>query len=99
MSRFLVIRANLIEAKINQVKKTILVNRSTYRTFTTAQWEQLSSKLEDWKKSLADILQVIANAKLIAQHSNLNVNNAASSTVVVVDGVNGVNSQEEVSGS
>ncbi|GBC09284.1 hypothetical protein RclHR1_08740004 [Rhizophagus clarus] len=91
-----VIRANLIEAKINQVKKTILVNRSTYRTFTMEQWKQLSSKLEGWKKSLVDILQVIANAKLIAQHSNLNVNNAASSAVVVVDGVNG---QEEVSGS
>lgn len=92
----LVIRANLIEAKINQVKKTILVNRSTYRTFTMEQWKQLSAKLEGWKKSLVDILQVIANAKLIAQHSNLNVNNAASSAVVVVDGVNG---QEEVSGS
>ncbi|RIA89008.1 hypothetical protein C1645_773446 [Glomus cerebriforme] len=92
-----VIRANLIEAKINQVKKTILVNRSTYRTFTMDQWEQLSSKLEGWKRSLTDILQVIANAKLIAQHSsNLNVNNAANSTVVVADGVNG---QEEVSGS
>ncbi|RGB31667.1 hypothetical protein C1646_626875, partial [Rhizophagus diaphanus] len=91
-----VIRANLIEAKINQVKKTILVNRSTYRTFTMEQWKQLSTKLEGWKKSLVDILQVIANAKLIAQHSNLNVNNAASSAVVVVDGVNG---QEEVSGS
>ncbi|CAB4394595.1 PCI-domain-containing protein [Rhizophagus irregularis] len=91
-----VIRANLIEAKINQVKKTILVNRSTYRTFTMEQWKQLSAKLEGWKKSLVDILQVIANAKLIAQHSNLNVNNAASSAVVVVDGVNG---QEEVSGS
>jgi len=89
-----VIRANLIEAKINQVKKTILVNRSTYRTFTMDQWKQLSSKLEGWKKSLTDILQVIANAKLIAQHSNLN--NAASSAVVVVDGVNG---QEEISGS
>lgn len=92
----LVIRANLIEAKINQVKKTILVNRSTYRTFTMDQWKQLSTKLEGWKKSLVDILQVIANAKLIAQHTNLNVNNAASSAVVVVDGVN---SQEEVSGS
>jgi hypothetical protein len=92
----LVIRANLIEAKINQVKKTILVNRSTYRTFTMDQWKQLSSKLESWKNSLTDILQVIANAKLIAQHSNLNVNNAASSAVVVVDGVSG---QEEVPGS
>lgn len=91
-----VIRANLIEAKINQVKKKILVNRSTYRTFTTAQWQQLSSKLDSWKQSLTDILQVIANAKLIAQPSNLNSNNAASSAVVVVDSVNG---QEEASGS
>ncbi|KAG9292687.1 hypothetical protein G9A89_008274 [Geosiphon pyriformis] len=65
-----VIRANLMEAKINQVQKTIFVNRTTYRTFTMAQWQQLSSKFEGWRESLDDILQVIANAKLIAQNPN-----------------------------
>ncbi|RIB22426.1 hypothetical protein C2G38_2173976 [Gigaspora rosea] len=89
-----VIRAHLIEAKVNQVRKTILVNRSTYRTFTMNQWQQLSDKLDGWKQSLADILQVIANAKLIAQHSNVNANVASSSAVVVIEGTGG---QEEES--
>ncbi|CAG8719918.1 15539_t:CDS:2, partial [Acaulospora morrowiae] len=78
-----VIRANLIEAKVNQVRKTILVNRSTYRTFTMEQWQQLSDKLEGWRQSLTDILQVIANAKLIAQNSNVSANIASGSSVVV----------------
>ncbi|CAG8478162.1 10794_t:CDS:2 [Diversispora eburnea] len=85
-----------IDAKINQVRKTILVNRSTYRTFTKEQWQQLSSKLDGWRQSLTDILQVIANAKLITQHSNVNAN-VESGSVVVVDGVNG--QEEEGSGN
>ncbi|GJJ72594.1 translation initiation factor 3 subunit M [Entomortierella parvispora] len=59
-----VIRAGLVEAKLNQVSKVVIINRSIYRTFGTAQWQQLSQRLSSWKQSLADILQVIANAKL-----------------------------------
>lgn len=59
-----VIRAGLVEAKLNQVSKVVVVNRSIYRTFGTAQWQQLSQRLNGWKQSLAEILQVVANAKL-----------------------------------
>jgi len=59
-----VIRAGLVEAKLNQVSKVVVVNRSIYRTFGTAQWQQLSQRLSGWKQSLAEILQVVANAKL-----------------------------------
>ncbi|KAG0044602.1 hypothetical protein BGZ83_010176 [Gryganskiella cystojenkinii] len=59
-----VIRAGLVEAKLNQVSKVVVINRSIYRTFGSAQWQQLSQRLNGWKQSLADILQVIANAKL-----------------------------------
>ncbi|CAH1759899.1 11913_t:CDS:2 [Entrophospora sp. SA101] len=97
-----VIRANLMEARINQLHKAIFINRSTYRTFTTAEWEKLSNKLEGWKQSLADILQVIANAKLIRQNSNSNANLPTTitnnATVVVTDGANNVNNvQEDIS--
>ncbi|KAJ3037402.1 hypothetical protein HDV00_001709 [Rhizophlyctis rosea] len=61
-----VIRAGLIDAKMNQLKKTVVVSRSTHRVFTEAQWRQLSDKLASWKNNLKDVLQVIANAKLIA---------------------------------
>ena len=54
---------------------------------------QLADRLAGWQESLADILQVVANAKLIAQHANVNANMAASSPMVVTE--NNVNGQEE----
>ncbi|KAI9315157.1 hypothetical protein BX666DRAFT_1959766 [Dichotomocladium elegans] len=61
-----VIRAGLVEAKLNQLNKTVLVHRSIYRVFGKEQWQQLSSRLNTWKESLNEILAVIGNAKLIA---------------------------------
>jgi len=75
-----VIRAGLVEAKLNQVSKVVIISRSIYRTFGTAQWQQLSQRLNGWKQSLADILQVIANAKLTT--------GAAVSTAVITSNVN-----------
>ncbi|KAG0308669.1 hypothetical protein BGZ98_007241 [Dissophora globulifera] len=75
-----VIRAGLVEAKLNQVSKVVTINRSIYRTFGTAQWQQLSQRLHGWKQSLAEILQVIANAKLTT--------GAAVSTAVITNNVN-----------
>ncbi|KAJ3285724.1 hypothetical protein HK104_009360 [Borealophlyctis nickersoniae] len=60
-----VIRAGLIDAKMNQLKKTVVVSRSTHRVFSDAQWQQLSDKLAAWRTNLKEVLQVIANAKLI----------------------------------
>ncbi|KAF9199568.1 hypothetical protein BGZ49_010289 [Haplosporangium sp. Z 27] len=75
-----VIRAGLVEAKLNQVSKVVIINRSIYRTFGTAQWQQLSQRLNGWKQSLAEILQVIANAKLTT--------GAAVSTAVITNNIN-----------
>ncbi|KAF9966706.1 hypothetical protein BGZ70_001541 [Mortierella alpina] len=75
-----VIRAGLVEAKLNQVSKVVIISRSIYRTFGNAQWQQLSLRLNGWKQSLADILQVIANAKLTT--------GAAVSTAVITSNVN-----------
>ncbi|KAF9356145.1 hypothetical protein BGX26_005656 [Mortierella sp. AD094] len=75
-----VIRAGLVEAKLNQVSKVVIISRSIYRTFGTAQWQQLSQRLNGWKQSLAEILQVIANAKLTT--------GAAVSTAVITNNIN-----------
>ncbi|KAI8061758.1 hypothetical protein BC940DRAFT_309684 [Gongronella butleri] len=61
-----VIRAGLVEAKLDQLNKTVIVHRSIYRVFGKEQWQQLSSRLNAWKDSLNDILQVVGNAKLIS---------------------------------
>ncbi|KAF9350949.1 hypothetical protein BGX26_010932 [Mortierella sp. AD094] len=71
-----VIRAGLVEAKLNQVSRVVIISRSIYRTFGTQQWQQLSQRLNGWKQSLAEILQVLANAKLTS---------AAVSTAVITN--------------
>ncbi|KAI9480215.1 hypothetical protein BX667DRAFT_495355 [Coemansia mojavensis] len=62
-----VIRAGLIQGKMNQVDCTLVPTRSTYRSFGKDQWQLLSAKLDQWKQSLAALQPVIANAKLVAQ--------------------------------
>ncbi|RKO85216.1 hypothetical protein BDK51DRAFT_22618 [Blyttiomyces helicus] len=61
-----VIRAGLIDAKMNQLRRTMIVSRSTHRVFTEEQWQQLGEKLTAWRSNLKEVLQVLANAKLIA---------------------------------
>ncbi|CAG8758549.1 666_t:CDS:2, partial [Racocetra fulgida] len=85
--------AKALEIEEDEVEMWTIDGKTQYSKFF-GQWQQLSDKLDGWKQSLADILQVIANAKLIAQHSNVNANVASSSAVVVIDGAIG---QEEES--
>ncbi|KAI9100413.1 hypothetical protein DFS34DRAFT_614520 [Phlyctochytrium arcticum] len=61
-----VIRAGLMDAKMNQLKRTVVVGRTVHRVFSEAEWKQLSEKLNAWRNNIKDVLQVIANAKLIA---------------------------------
>ncbi|CAO3616492.1 unnamed protein product [Cunninghamella echinulata] len=75
-----VIRAGLVEAKLDQLNKTVIVHRSIYRVFGKEQWQQLSVRLNAWKDSLNEILTVIGNAKLIAGGSL-----QGATTVVVED--------------
>jgi hypothetical protein len=51
-----VIRAGLVEGKLSQARQELLVHRTTYRTFGKAEWEDLYSRLEDWKVALEGVL-------------------------------------------
>jgi translation initiation factor 3 subunit M len=51
-----VIRAGLVEGKLSQARQELLVHRSTYRTFGKEEWEELDSRLEDWKVALEGVL-------------------------------------------
>ncbi|KAJ1880189.1 hypothetical protein H4R99_000908 [Coemansia sp. RSA 1722] len=62
-----VIRAGLIQGKMNQVSRTLLPTRSTYRVFGQEQWKLLDQRLAQWKLSLESLQPVIANAKIVAQ--------------------------------
>lgn len=62
------IRAGLLDARMNQVTKTVAIRRATVRSFTAEHWKQLASKLEGWKQGLGEILQVLGNAKLLVEN-------------------------------
>jgi translation initiation factor 3 subunit M len=51
-----IIRAGLVEGKLSQARQELLVHRSTYRTFGREEWEELESRLEDWRVALEAIL-------------------------------------------
>lgn len=78
-----VIRAGLVEAKLDQLNKTVIVHRSIYRVFGQEQWKKLSTSLSAWKENLNEILAVVGNAKLIAGGA---LQGGASSAAVVVEG-------------
>lgn len=61
------ISAKLIEAKIDQTQKKIIIGRATHRVFGKPQWQQLSDRLNGWNGSLNEILTVIRAAKAQAQ--------------------------------
>lgn len=77
-----VIRAGLVEAKLDQLNKTVMVHRSIYRVFGQEQWKKLSISLSAWKENLNEILTVVGNAKLIAGGAT----SSSSNTAVVVEG-------------
>jgi len=58
-----VIRAGLVEGKLSQLNKQFLIHRCTYRTFGKHQWEEVGSRLETWKVSLKNVLEVVKAAR------------------------------------
>ncbi|KAI9478473.1 MAG: hypothetical protein EXX96DRAFT_571021 [Benjaminiella poitrasii] len=77
-----VIRAGLVEAKLDQLNKTVIVHRSIYRVFGPEQWKKLSTALSAWKENLNEILAVVGNAKLTAGGAL----QGGASTAVIVEG-------------
>jgi translation initiation factor 3 subunit M len=57
------IRVKLLVGKLNQPSKTLVVIRSTIRTFGKPEWEQVAQRLQVWKDALQDVLQVVASAQ------------------------------------
>lgn len=53
------IRSGLVEGKLSQQKQEFLIHRSTYRVFGENQWREVASRLETWKGSLRNVLEVI----------------------------------------
>ena len=58
-----VIRAGLVEGKLSQLNQTFLIHRSTYRSFGKSEWQEIGLRLETWRESLRNILEVVKGAR------------------------------------
>jgi len=54
-----VIRAGLVEGKLSQLNRTLLIHRSTYRVFGEKQWAEVQVRLDNWRNSLENVLAVV----------------------------------------
>lgn len=62
-----VIRAGLVSGKLSQINQSLRVYKSVYRAFGTDQWRLLETRLSTWEKSIASILQTLAEARQSGQ--------------------------------
>jgi translation initiation factor 3 subunit M len=53
------IGAELLDARMDQVRRVVLVSRATQRVFADVQWKDLSGSLVAWRDNLSQILKVI----------------------------------------
>jgi len=65
------IGADLLDAKIDQLRQVLIVSRCTQRVFGTAQWQQLRNNLSAWAQNLNQILAVIKNSTAKLDHEGL----------------------------
>lgn len=62
-----VIRAGLVEGKLSQQRQMFLVHKVTYRVFGQKQYQELATRVDHWRTTLQNVLEVLrqeqANAK------------------------------------
>ncbi|KKA31128.1 hypothetical protein TD95_000590 [Thielaviopsis punctulata] len=57
------IRAGLVEGKLSQQKSVFLVHKITFRVFSTRQWQELSTRVDQWKATLSTVLENLLQAR------------------------------------
>jgi translation initiation factor 3 subunit M len=62
-----VIRSGLVEGKLSQQKQTFLIHRTTYRVFGEKQWREVATRLDTWKVSLRNVLDVVRRERQAAE--------------------------------
>eukprot|EP01097_Dermamoeba_algensis_P006324 TRINITY_DN3957_c0_g1_i1.p1 TRINITY_DN3957_c0_g1~~TRINITY_DN3957_c0_g1_i1.p1 ORF type:complete len:401 (-),score=94.93 TRINITY_DN3957_c0_g1_i1:253-1455(-) len=53
------VSGKIMEAKMNQVRRVVAVERCTQRVFTQVQWKQMSTRLHTWKDNVTNLLQML----------------------------------------
>lgn len=60
------IRAGLIEARMDQLRRVVEVSRYTQRVFSDDHWRGLQSRLSAWKGNVASLLATVQSGKRVA---------------------------------
>ena len=55
--------ANLIEARMDQVKGEVTITRFSQREFTDAHWRQLQTRLHSWKTNVGKMLDTLERGR------------------------------------
>ncbi|KAG6954017.1 hypothetical protein JG688_00012555 [Phytophthora aleatoria] len=57
------ITAGVVNAKIDQLARTVTISRSLQRRFCAEQWKEIDTKLQLYKKNVGGLLDIIRNAR------------------------------------
>ncbi len=63
------IGSGLVDAKINQLKSSVAIYRSTQRQFTREEWQPLSERINIWKANISDLLSALREMKQNPAHA------------------------------
>jgi len=58
------ISANIIDAKLDQLRRVVIINWSSQREFKKKQWEVLAKQIANWKDSIANLQKLIKEKKI-----------------------------------
>jgi len=66
------ISTNILDARLDQLRRVAVISRATQRVFTHKQWEQLAERLSGWKENTLALLALIAKRDPASAHLPLN---------------------------
>lgn len=58
------ISSGLVDAKINQLKSSVAIYRSTQRMFTREEWQPLSERINIWKENIGELLASLRETRI-----------------------------------
>ena len=62
-----VIRAGLVEGKLSQQRQLFLVHKVTYRVFGQKQYQELATRVDQWRSTLRNVLGVLRQEQVNAK--------------------------------
>jgi len=61
-------RAGLVQGKMDQLRRVVVINRTTARVFNPTDWSELRTRVDGWRQCLTNMTDIIQGAK---EHAEL----------------------------